>query len=181
MQASGGRRSEFLEKLAEFQHRESELGRPVARVVTSRTVVADQLRYPEGVTVLRLEPFDTHRIGTWLDSWNDLNAGYFQRTGLEPLSTDDLAAHQDLAREPLLLLMLALYDATENALPRHSETFRQTDLPGCFTSSCPARSQAPGIVIAVPCGNHQLLVLDGTAGGGGIRDAQPRPAVRDQG
>ena len=87
LQASGGRRSEFLEKVAEFQHRESELGRPVAAIVTSRTVVADQVRYPEGVTVLRLEPFDTHRIGTWLDSWNDLNAGYFQRTGLEPLST----------------------------------------------------------------------------------------------
>lgn len=108
--------SNYLHDLAEFQQREHELGRPTIAVVTSRTVVADQAPTPRLSTVIRLEPFDDDRIGHWVEVWNTTNRRYFSARGLRPLDRDVLRPHDDLTSQPLLLLMLALYDASSNAL-----------------------------------------------------------------
>jgi hypothetical protein len=44
LQATGVSQSDYLEKVAEFQRREADQGRPVAALVTSRTAVADRAR-----------------------------------------------------------------------------------------------------------------------------------------
>src|SRR4029079_17366911 len=67
-------------------------------------------RLPAGALAVRLEPFDDAQIGRWLAVWNRTNAG------LEPLTADVVLRFRALAEQPLLLLMLALYDATDSAL-----------------------------------------------------------------
>jgi len=119
LQATGLSQSDYLLRAAAFQQREYDQGRPVIVMVTTRTSVADRMTLPPGTVAIRLEPFDVPRIARWLEIWNEKNAGYFADRGLTPLTAGALAAHGDLAGQPLLLLMLALYDATGNALQRH--------------------------------------------------------------
>ncbi|MFE9837654.1 NACHT domain-containing protein [Streptomyces sp. NPDC005551] len=118
LQATGVSQSDFLVRVARFQEREADQGRPVFALVTSRTAVADRARYPDGAVALRLEPFRRRQIGRWLDLWNDLNAPYLAERGLRALPAEVAVRHQVLASQPLLLLMLALYDAADNALQR---------------------------------------------------------------
>ncbi|ANS68838.1 hypothetical protein SLINC_6614 [Streptomyces lincolnensis] len=120
----------YLRDVQRFQQREAELGRPLVVIVTSRTVVADRTDVPEGSQVLRLEPFGASEIDRWLTIWNTTNAAYLEQRGLRPLSPADLRPHRDLASQPLLLLMLALYDAVDNALQRlgDDESISRTQL-----------------------------------------------------
>lgn len=116
LQATGVSQSDYLVRVARFQRREADQGRPVLALVTSRTAVADRARCPEGAVALRLEPFREQQVERWLGLWNRLNEPYFTANGLRPLLPAVAARHQALASQPLLLLMLALYDATGNAL-----------------------------------------------------------------
>lgn len=118
LQATGVSHSDYLIKVARFQEREADQGRAVAVLVTTRTAVAGSARYPEGAVALRLEPFTPDQTGSWLGQWNQLNEGYLAAHGLAPLSPTVVARHPALACQPLLLMMLALYDADANALQR---------------------------------------------------------------
>ncbi|MER6957404.1 hypothetical protein [Streptomyces sp. NPDC000618] len=120
LQATGLHQSDYLERVANFQQREAALGRPLAIVVTSRTVVADRARLTPGGIAIRLEPFSAAQTGQWLELWNCKNAAYFSRHGLRPLAAEQALAQPDLASQPLLLLMLALYDAQDNAYQREA-------------------------------------------------------------
>lgn len=118
LQATGIHQSDYLLRVAEFQRREAVQKRPVAVIVTSRVAVADRARLPEGGLVVRLEPFDAGQVAQWLDTWNAANAEAFRAAGTLALTAGALDGVRDLAAQPLLLLMLALYDATGNALQR---------------------------------------------------------------
>lgn len=127
LQATGVSQTDYLDKVATFQRREEQQGRPVAVVVTSRTSVADRARVAEDTVALRLEPFDPDRVTAWLETWNAANAGHFAACGLAPLSPEVVLAHRELAEQPLLLL-LALYDADGNALQRVEVDLPQREL-----------------------------------------------------
>jgi hypothetical protein len=119
LQATGEAHRRFLERIAAFQEREADLDRPVRAVVTSRLSLIDQARIPDGATVIRLSEFDPARQQMWADIWNASNQDHFRRTGVEPLSLDHIRAEvRDLARQPLLLLMIALFDSSANDLRR---------------------------------------------------------------
>jgi hypothetical protein len=122
LQATGVNRSDYLLKLATFQQREADQGRPVIVLVTSRIAVADRVRYPDGTIALRLEPFRDDQIASWLRIWNSCNRKLITSRGLRPLTAEVLSRHRALASEPLLLLMLAMYDADANALQRGNGT-----------------------------------------------------------
>ncbi|NAS23316.1 hypothetical protein GT755_16630 [Herbidospora sp. NEAU-GS84] len=120
LQATGVNRADYLRQAMEFQDREASLGRPLAVIVTTRTAVADRCRVPRESVALRLEPFSDEQVGTWVDSWN-------RGTGAN-LSLQNVLRYPDLARQPLLLLMLALYDADGAALTgrlRQSELYER--------------------------------------------------------
>ncbi|SHN39174.1 NACHT domain-containing protein [Cryptosporangium aurantiacum] len=114
LQATGVSQSDYLQRVAAFQQREADQGRPVAVLVTTRTAVADRARPVTGMVAVRLEPFGESQVARWLEIWNGHNA--LALADREPLTAETLLAHGELASQPLLLLMLALYDAESDAL-----------------------------------------------------------------
>lgn len=118
---------DYLNKLAEFQQRAMDNDRPVAVVVTSRTVVADLAAIPADTLMLRLDPFDDSRIDRWIDVWNCANRGV---EGTEPvLERAMIRDYENLAQQPLLLFMLSLYftlaDASDLGTPSRVELYER--------------------------------------------------------
>ncbi|MCO5967624.1 NACHT domain-containing protein [Actinoallomurus soli] len=128
LQAAGLNRYDYLEQVRDLQRRHSALGQPVAVIVTTRTVVADRVRYPAGTVALRLQPFTDDQVRYWLDVWHRHNAALLAARSRRPLPAETVLAHRELARQPLLLLMLAIFDAQDNALQAGTGSFGQADL-----------------------------------------------------
>jgi hypothetical protein len=128
LQATAVRQTDYLRKAADFQAREATQGRPVAILITSRTAVADRAQPAPGMTVIRLEPFSEAQITRWLSAWNDANTSGLAARGLRPLSPQTAMEHADLVSQPLLLLMLALYDADGNRLQHGSTALDEAGL-----------------------------------------------------
>ena len=128
LQASGVDRSHYLESVQELQSRQEAMGQPVVVIVTSRTVVADRMRFPDGTAVVRLEPFDTAQIEQLLQVWNRENVGVLAGRNLQPLTSDIVLRYRELAEQPLLLMMLLLYDADGNALRHTAGAFSHSEL-----------------------------------------------------
>ena len=101
LQATTNDRGGYLTDVVEFQRVEAAMGRPVAVVVTSRTLVAERVRLPETTPVVKLEEFDDAQIDQWVSAWNQHNT--------RPMRAKTAKAQGELARQPLLLLMLTLY------------------------------------------------------------------------
>jgi hypothetical protein len=110
LQATGIHQSDYLQRVSDFQRREADLDRPVAVIVTSRVAVADRARLPVGALAVRLEPFDEAQTARWREFWNAADPAR------RPLSLNVLRRFPDLASQPLLLLMLALFDASTDGL-----------------------------------------------------------------
>lgn len=125
IQASGVHKSTYIQEVKEFQERQADLGRPVAVVITSRTLVADRARIPLGVPVMKLEEFDDQRVDRWLAAWNEANTC---TSGFSPLT--QLDRHAELARQPLLLLMLAIYAADPSNPSLDDENLSNAELYG---------------------------------------------------
>jgi hypothetical protein len=109
LQATGVSQSRYLTAIADFQQTLTDMGRPAVFVVTSRLSVCAGLELPEGTHVVRLLPFCEEQVRAWLDVWNAVN---------RPLPAEAVLEYPDLASQPLLLLMLALYDAVDGSFQR---------------------------------------------------------------
>ncbi|GAA2331910.1 hypothetical protein [Dactylosporangium salmoneum] len=117
LQAADGYLGNYLELVADFQRRALDQREPVAVLVTSRTVVADQVDVPHGTVMVKLEDFAPTQIEAWLDVWRSTNeAGIAAGTVgvLEPRRAVD---HLEFAKQPLLLMLLALYSSDPAAPP----------------------------------------------------------------
>ncbi|MDX8147717.1 hypothetical protein SK854_36795 [Lentzea sp. BCCO 10_0061] len=127
LQSSGKVYSGYLDKVHQFQRREANQKRPVRVIITSRVTLIDKAVMPPGVTVLRLQEFDEPRQQAWISVWNQHNQVYFSRTNTRPFHPGTEEKVLQLARQPLLMLMLAVYDSKENSL-HHGERLDQTRL-----------------------------------------------------
>ena len=116
LQATGKLFADYLDQVRRFQHREAVQHRPVRVIVTSRITLIDKAIVPPGTTIVRLEEFDEERREAWAAVWNAHNNGYFQQAGIQPFKLPINDKIIQLAKHPLLLLMLALYDSSENKL-----------------------------------------------------------------
>jgi hypothetical protein len=149
LQATRNDRSGYLQEVMDFQRREAEQEHPVVIVVTSRTVVADRVDVPPGTSIVKLDDFDESDIEEWLTRWRRVNAGAIASGTMRELTADcvigspvagDALGDQrsqaagrpeggvwELAKQPLLLLMLAIY-AADPALPRLTADLATADL-----------------------------------------------------
>lgn len=123
LQASGRVFSGYLTGVRNFQHKEVEQGRPVRVIVTSRLTLIDKATMPTGSTIIRLLEFDKPRRDKWISIWNKANRNYFKKSEpqVQPFSLpseDDTDGKNVLAlsEQPLLLLMLAIFDSDKNRL-----------------------------------------------------------------
>ncbi|WP_439658042.1 NACHT domain-containing protein [Lentzea sp. HUAS TT2] len=121
LQATGVSQTRYLTTIAEFQQRLEDRGRPALFVVTSRLSVCAGLELPPGTQVVRLMPFDEEQVRAWLEVWNAVN---------RPLPAETVLRYPDLASQPLLLLMLALYDAVDSSFQRDHEGLSRGQLYG---------------------------------------------------
>lgn len=125
-QATGMAFRLFLTKLKDFQNRCKEDKRPVRIIVTSRRTLIDKADIPLGTTVMKLLDFDPIQKDEWITIWNKCNHNNLQSKGLMDFSLPDGSAEIDeLSGQPLLLLMLAIYDADfengENTLQKSAK------------------------------------------------------------
>jgi hypothetical protein len=121
LQASGKVFSGYLKDVQNFQRNEAEQDRPVRVIVTSRITLIDKATVPQGSTIIRLLEFDEPQRERWISIWNKTNARYFKDAKVKPFelpSGADSSTEKvlSLAEQPLLLLMLALYDSEGNKL-----------------------------------------------------------------
>jgi hypothetical protein len=128
LQATGVSQTDYLVKVRAFQQREAAQGRPVAAVITSRITVANRARIPDDTVAVRLESFSMTQVTEWLDMWRDANERYFHERDMTALPAQTALIYPDLAEQPLLLLMLALYDADNNLLQGSTVEFSRADL-----------------------------------------------------
>lgn len=119
LQATGVSQTRYLSVIAEFQQTLEDMGRPAVFVVTSRLSVCAGLELPVGTHVVRLVPFSEDQVRAWLDVWNAVNP---------PLPAETVLQYPDLASQPLLLLMLALYDAVDSSFQRDHRTMSRGQL-----------------------------------------------------
>ena len=66
---------------------------------------------PPGTTVVKVEEFDEVQVERWRRVWNSVNGEVIRAGVVRELTPEAVAMQRDLARQPLLLLMLALYSA----------------------------------------------------------------------
>lgn len=130
LQATGLLQNDFLLRVQAFQEREAIQGRPLAVIVTSRTAVADRAQIPQGTLAVRLEPFSEAQVTEWLKVWERSNRDPFKERRMRSLPARIALNHKELAEQPLLLLMLALYDAETNILQQKRAELSRTELYG---------------------------------------------------
>ncbi|WP_433606552.1 NACHT domain-containing protein [Dactylosporangium sp. CA-139114] len=116
MQATGATESRYLRNVMDFQRTEAAVDGPVSVIVTSRTLVADLAAIPEGCLVVRLEEFTDEQIDAWAGRWAEANEPGVAAGQVRPVAADALRGYGDLARQPLLLLLLAIV-AADRELP----------------------------------------------------------------
>ncbi len=122
LQASGKTYADYLQRIAEFQKQQGDIyGIFVKCIVTSRVTLIDKALIVDRTPVVMLADFHPPKIQRWCQIWNKKNEEYFSRDGVEPFRLEDTDKIFELAKQPLLLLMLALYDANGNALKKDRE------------------------------------------------------------
>lgn len=132
LQAKGDIFSGYLEKVRTFQQDQKSMKRPVRIIITSRITLIDKARIPENSTILRLMEFNSQQRQVWINIWNNINADYFINSDIKPFSLPPKEKGKknniiELAEQPLLLLMLALYDSEANELAKISN-IKRTEL-----------------------------------------------------
>lgn len=121
LQAAGQVFASLLVLVQRFQEREVQLGRGLRAVVTSRPMLMHLATIPDDAIVVRLLPFGRDRQRLWIHQWNSVNEAFFRRSSVRPFELPDSNdVVGELATEPLLLVMLALYDSKDNELSRTS-------------------------------------------------------------
>ncbi|MBE5980799.1 MAG: hypothetical protein E7249_16995 [Paenibacillaceae bacterium] len=112
LQATGGIYKTFLKKILKFQLVCEERHRPIRVIVTSRETLIDKAELPVGTIVMKLLEFSNLQRKRWIEVWNEHNKDVFELEKIKPfnLPTDN-SSIEELSRQPLLLLMLAIYDA----------------------------------------------------------------------
>lgn len=166
LQASGQVFASYIMDAQRLQQQHHEQGWPLRIIITSRVMLINKANVPAGSTIVRLLEFSQQQREHWLSIWNNANAAYFKDVGIEkfalPAIGDEGAAEiLSLAEQPLLLLMLALYDSQGNEL-RNSTGLDRTKLYDSLLRRFVVRerSKEKGFSDANPKDQEKILLLE---------------------
>lgn len=128
LQVTGKTYCNFLKKISDFQvAHEEDHGFLVKCIITSRINMIDVAEIDGDSIIINLQDFEYKRINTWISIWNNKNDKYFKNNDLNPLEINNTDNYYELAKQPLLLTMLALFDTNNNALKK-SKNLNETQL-----------------------------------------------------
>jgi hypothetical protein len=139
----------YLHDVMEFQRNEANQDRPVVVVVTSRTVVSDRVDIPKDTAILKLEDFDDQQIGSWLDTWHEVNAAEIAAGTVRAFPLEVALGQRDLTRQPLLLMMMALYVA-DPTVPVLTDKLSSAELYGRLLHHFAQREAAKSPTVLTP-------------------------------
>jgi len=125
MQTSTRELNGYLENIREFQEKAISNNVCVRIILTSRITVMHDVTIPEGTKIIKLNSFDDKRRNLWITKWNDV-----QQKSNYTFSIPENEKILLLAREPLLMFMLAVYDFENSELQNmvNDLTFNQSRL-----------------------------------------------------
>ena len=120
LQASGKEYRNYIRDIQSFQRRcEKDYGFFIKAIITSRRTLIDTADIGNNSVVLNLCDFDQLRIENWISIWNEKNKKHFIKNSLNPFEISEKDNCYILAKQPLLLTLLALYDFDDNALKKN--------------------------------------------------------------
>lgn len=93
-------------------------------IVTSRVTLIDKASIPKNSQILRLCDFNDVRVQAWCDIWNERNEQHFAKHSLKKFEVAPGGKIKELVRQPLLLLMLALYEMNGGHLQEQDDISR---------------------------------------------------------
>lgn len=125
IQATGVAQSGYIEKVVRFQQEEWADGYPVVPIITSRTLVMDRVRVPEGTVLIQLQEFTDRHVESWTKSWNRAN---LNNPSFQALTPAQFLKHDELARQPLLITLLAIYLVDASVAGATDETLSRAEL-----------------------------------------------------
>jgi len=125
LQASATELNGYLLEIQELQNQAMNYDIFPRVILTSRLAIMQDIKIPDGTINIKLDSFNEERQKLWINKWNRLqNAENFKPFGI-PNNTHI----RELAKEPLLLFMLAIYDFEESELQlAENENFSQSKL-----------------------------------------------------
>ncbi|MEE3918943.1 hypothetical protein V2I01_12410 [Micromonospora sp. BRA006-A] len=125
VQVTGTAHSQYIDRVAEFQEAQWDLGYSIIPIITSRILVMDRASVPQSTVLVRLEDLTDAQVTAWLTA---VNAANEDRSGYRRLSAGELLSHGELARQPLLLTLLAIYYNEHWADRRPGTAISRSDL-----------------------------------------------------
>ncbi|MFG1678208.1 NACHT domain-containing protein [Micromonospora sp. NPDC049282] len=125
IQATGVTQTSYIEKIAKFQEDEWRDGHAMVPIITSRVLVMDRVRVPKHSMLVKLEHLSDEQVSHWVRRWNQSNT---DSPRFRPLTAAELLHHGDLARQPLLLFLLAIYAAESKIESLASEELSGAEL-----------------------------------------------------
>jgi|GEM_PF-2103702 len=95
-------------------------------ILTSRLTVMQDVDIPNETTIIHLDSFDEKRQNQWIEQWNSFQT----KSNFADFLIPNNPSIKELAKEPLLLFMLAVYDFENSALQKDlvAEDFNQSML-----------------------------------------------------
>jgi energy-coupling factor transporter ATP-binding protein EcfA2 len=125
MQTSNRELNGYVDSIREFQEKAINSGVCVRIILTSRITVMQDVSIPEGTKIIKLDSFDTKRRDLWIRKWNDAQEKPKYKFAIPKNDKIEL-----LAKEPLLMFMLAVYDFENSELQNMAsdKNFNQSKL-----------------------------------------------------
>ena len=125
MQTSNRELNGYVDAIREFQEKALNSGICVRIILTSRITVMQDVSIPEYTKIIKLDSFDVKRRDLWIRKWN--NAQKKPRYKFAIPKNDKIEL---LAKEPLLMFMLAVYDFENSELQNMAsdKNFNQSKL-----------------------------------------------------
>lgn len=125
MQTSNRELNGYVDAIREFQEKAISSGICVRIILTSRVTVMQDVSIPEYTKIIKLDSFDVKRRDLWISKWNDAQEKPKYKFAIPKNDKIEL-----LAKEPLLVFMLAVYDFENGELQHmaNDKSFNQSKL-----------------------------------------------------